>query len=81
MDIALSYKLFAMITLITLIMLMTLVTHLTLLTLLTPLNGFMGFGVKKGTDWSGWGDTIHDYGAYGATVLNKDLKVNKTKIS
>ena len=56
MDIALSYKLFAMITLITLIMLITLVTHLTLLTLLTLLYGFMGFGVKKGTDWSG-GDT------------------------
>ena len=57
MDIALSYKLFAMITLITLIMLITLVTHLTLLTLLTLLYGFMGFGVKKGTEWNGSGDT------------------------
>ena len=57
MDIALSYKLFAMITLITLIILITLVTPLTLLTLLTLLYGFMGFGVKKGTDWSGSRDT------------------------
>ena len=54
MDNALSYKLFAMITLITLIILITLVTHLTLLTLLTLLYGF---GVKKGTDWSGSGNT------------------------
>ena len=57
MNVALSYKLFAMITLITLIMLITLVTNLTLLTLLTLLYGFMGFGVKKGTDWSGSGNT------------------------
>ena len=52
MDIALSYKLFAMITLITLIILITLVTPLKLLTLLTLLYGFMSFRVKKGTEWT-----------------------------